>query len=427
MPSTGLARGARAPSPDPRASASTRGRSTTACCAAAGCSASRSTTATSAPRAASRRCTRVDAVRRAVPPQRPAVPAVQHAVPVRRRAAPDVLDVADSRCSSPTSSRSGSPARASPSGRTRRRPGCCASAPASGTTSSSTALGICRAASSRRSSIPASVSARCGPRSRRAIGAAPARRGHRGRLARHRLGRRRRADATPSRRLHLVRHLGARRRRARAARCSPTRRARRTSRTRAASTGACGSCTTSWGCGCSARRCGTWERDGDPIDLPTLLDRPRQPSPAPVPVFDAERPALPRARRHAGAHRRVVRASTAPRARARRAEFARSIVESLAQAFADACARRRDASSGATSTTIHIVGGGSLNELLCQRTADRSGLPVLAGPVEATALGNVLVQARAHGFVGRRPRGAARTSSPAASRPGGTSRAGSSR
>ena len=37
--------------------------------------------------------------------------------------------------------------------------------------------------------------------------------------------------------------------------------------------------------------------------------------------------------------------------------------------------------------------------LLCQATADRSGLPVLAGPVEATAIGNILVQARAHGLV----------------------------
>ncbi|HBS08961.1 MAG TPA: rhamnulokinase, partial [Microbacterium sp.] len=49
--------------------------------------------------------------------------------------------------------------------------------------------------------------------------------------------------------------------------------------------------------------------------------------------------------------------------------------------------------------TIHIVGGGALNELLCQRTADRAGLPVLAGPVEATALGNILVQARAIGLI----------------------------
>ena len=47
----------------------------------------------------------------------------------------------------------------------------------------------------------------------------------------------------------------------------------------------------------------------------------------------------------------------------------------------------------------HVVGGGAQNALLCQLLADRLGLPVLAGPVEATALGNVLVQGRALGAV----------------------------
>src|SRR5262249_51448166 len=53
--------------------------------------------------------------------------------------------------------------------------------------------------------------------------------------------------------------------------------------------------------------------------------------------------------------------------------------------------------SGRPADVVHVVGGGSRNELLCQLTADATGLPVIAGPAEATALGNVLVQARALG------------------------------
>ena len=53
-----------------------------------------------------------------------------------------------------------------------------------------------------------------------------------------------------------------------------------------------------------------------------------------------------------------------------------------------------------TVDALRVVGGGVRNGLLCQMTADLTGLPVFAGPEEATALGNVLVQARAAGDLG---------------------------
>lgn len=81
------------------------------------------------------------------------------------------------------------------------------------------------------------------------------------------------------------------------------------------------------------------------------------------------------------------------------AEITRAIIESLAYAFTRAV-DQASTLSGIAVETIHIVGGGSLNELLCQRTADVSGKKVLAGPVEATATGNLLVQARHHGWIG---------------------------
>lgn len=80
-------------------------------------------------------------------------------------------------------------------------------------------------------------------------------------------------------------------------------------------------------------------------------------------------------------------------------EFTRSIIESLAEAFATTV-RTASRIADRDVSVIHIVGGGSLNSLLCQALANRSGLPVVAGPVEATAMGNLLVQAQANGAVG---------------------------
>lgn len=76
--------------------------------------------------------------------------------------------------------------------------------------------------------------------------------------------------------------------------------------------------------------------------------------------------------------------------------IARTILDSLALAYRRNV-RLATSLAGRDVEVVHIVGGGSQNELLCQLTADALGLPVLAGPAEAAALGNGLVQARALG------------------------------
>jgi rhamnulokinase len=81
-----------------------------------------------------------------------------------------------------------------------------------------------------------------------------------------------------------------------------------------------------------------------------------------------------------------------------RPTLVRSILESLSVAYAETI-DNIEVLTGRRPACIHVVGGGSRNRLLCQLTADATGLVVLAGPVEATALGNVLVQARANGMV----------------------------
>ena len=81
-----------------------------------------------------------------------------------------------------------------------------------------------------------------------------------------------------------------------------------------------------------------------------------------------------------------------------RAATVRCILDSLALAHRRAV-RAAQELSGRAVDVVHVVGGGARNALLCQLTADACGLPVVAGPVEATALGNVLVQARALGAV----------------------------
>lgn len=142
----------------------------------------------------------------------------------------------------------------------------------------------------------------------------------------------------------------------------------------------------------------TWEAaDNAAVDLPGLLDAAASVT-GEVPLFDANDPRLSAPGDMPARITAVLDEAAAP-VPVTRAAFVRTIVESIAQAFADAVATVGRLTDRHIDV-VHIVGGGALNRLLCQAIADRSGLPVLAGPVEATALGNVIIQARTHGWFG---------------------------
>jgi len=79
-------------------------------------------------------------------------------------------------------------------------------------------------------------------------------------------------------------------------------------------------------------------------------------------------------------------------------ELARCVVDSLAVAYLRSL-ETATSLAGQSVSQVHLVGGGSQNTLLCQLTADASGLPVVAGPVEAAVAGNLLVQGRTMGLI----------------------------
>jgi rhamnulokinase len=78
------------------------------------------------------------------------------------------------------------------------------------------------------------------------------------------------------------------------------------------------------------------------------------------------------------------------------AEYTRCILDSLALDYRRII-RQAQGLAGVAVEVVHVVGGGCHNRLLNQMTAEATGLPVVAGPSEATALGNLAVQARAVG------------------------------
>ncbi len=138
----------------------------------------------------------------------------------------------------------------------------------------------------------------------------------------------------------------------------------------------------------------SWAAAGGPADLGTLLAEAARVPPLRA-VVDASDPEF---LAPGGMPQRIAAAClrTGQPAPATPAGTVRCILDSLALAHRQAVSQAQ-ALSGRHVDTVHVVGGGARNELLCQLTADACGLPVVAGPAEAAALGNVLVQARALG------------------------------
>ena len=139
-----------------------------------------------------------------------------------------------------------------------------------------------------------------------------------------------------------------------------------------------------------------WARSGTPVVLADLLAAAAQ-EPGNRTIIDLDAAEfltpgdMPRRVREAAARAGQHLPGTRP-------AIARAVLDSLAHAYAQTISRGAEL-AGVTVNQIHIVGGGSQNALLCQLTANATGLPVIAGPVEAAALGNVLVQARAVGAI----------------------------
>ena len=145
-----------------------------------------------------------------------------------------------------------------------------------------------------------------------------------------------------------------------------------------------------------AVKAGTWAAHGLPSDLAGLLA-----AAAHVPGFPAlVDPDDPRFLPPGDMPARIAAyctgtGQTPPQSQA---ETVRCILDSLALAYRR-CVRKAAELSGRSVENVHLVGGGARNTLLCQLTADACGLPVMAGPVEAAAIGNALVQARAGGVL----------------------------
>jgi rhamnulokinase len=139
-----------------------------------------------------------------------------------------------------------------------------------------------------------------------------------------------------------------------------------------------------------------WAREGHEYSYEELA-RLAEDAPPAGPLVDPDHPAFLAPGDMASRIRRFCE-ETEQRPPEEPAAVARCVFESLALKYRHAI-EQAESLAGRAIETISVVGGGSQNSLLCQLTADATRRPVLAGPVEATALGNLMVQAYARGHL----------------------------
>ncbi|HUK44378.1 MAG TPA: rhamnulokinase family protein [Gaiellaceae bacterium] len=140
-----------------------------------------------------------------------------------------------------------------------------------------------------------------------------------------------------------------------------------------------------------------WVAEGAAPDYADMVELAREAPPG-GPLFDPDVPEL-LAPGHMPARIRAVCEQCGQLAPDERAVLIRSVFESLACKYR-LVLEEIEQVTGTPIEVVHVIGGGARNEFLCRLTANVTRRPVLAGPIEAAALGNILVQLHASGELG---------------------------
>jgi len=140
-----------------------------------------------------------------------------------------------------------------------------------------------------------------------------------------------------------------------------------------------------------------WQREGHDLSYTEIADMARKAAPFAAHIDVDDRRFLAPGDMTPRIHEHLSR--TGQRQIEDKGQIVRVVMESLALKYRGVMERIEDV-VGHRVDVLHIVGGGIQNELLCQFTASALGKKVIAGPIEATAAGNILMQARAVGQIG---------------------------